>query len=182
MKKIITTLFILVAGNSLFAQERVFTKAGNIIFYSKTPMENIEAANKSAVSVLDKTTGNIEFSLLMKAFEFEKALMQEHFNENYVESDKFPKANFKGRITDISKVDFKKDGNYTVTIAGDLTLHGATKTVTVAGNIVISNGIVSASSSFDVQPEDFKISIPSLVKDKIAKSVKIIVNLKYQNS
>jgi hypothetical protein len=99
---VITALLLIAAVTN--AQEKLFTKTGKISFFSKTPMEDIEAHNKATISVLDKTSGQLEFSVLMKGFEFEKALMQEHFNENYVESDKFPKANFKGRLADIGKL------------------------------------------------------------------------------
>src|SRR5882762_5343542 len=106
MKKVLLLAAGLVIGALAFSQDRVFTRKGQISFYSKAPLEDIEAHNKAAVRVLDKTTGQLEFSVLMKGFEFEKALQQEHFNEDYVESDKYPKAVFKGKLADVSKVKF----------------------------------------------------------------------------
>jgi polyisoprenoid-binding protein YceI len=161
------------------AQEKMFTKTGKISFYSKTPIENIEAHNKATISVLDKTSGQIDFSVLMKGFEFEKALMQEHFNENYVESDRFPKANFKGRLTDISKLNFAKDGKYVLPVTGKLTIHGETKEVNVNGIFIVEGGKLLAQCAFTIDPADYKINIPGVVKDKIAKAIQINVNLAY---
>src|SRR5215470_3498590 len=109
MKKVVFLLLVFTYCYSANAQDRLLTRNGSISFYSKAPLENIEANTQTAVSVLDKKTGQVEFSVLIKSFTFEKALMQEHFNEDYLESDRFPKSSFKGRIDDISRVDFNKD-------------------------------------------------------------------------
>ena len=116
----------------------------------------------------------------MKGFEFEKALMQEHFNENYVESDKFPKAVFKGAISNIGSVNFAASGKYPVTVSGQLTIHGITKPVSTMGTLVLQNNEVSANAEFNILLDDYKISIPGLMKDKISKTVKISAALKYQ--
>ncbi|HEX5652062.1 MAG TPA: YceI family protein [Chitinophagaceae bacterium] len=179
MKWWIFSCFLTINTVVVSAQDRLITKNGTISFYSKTPLEDIEAHTRTSISVLDKKTGQIEFIALIKSFTFEKALMQEHFNENYMESDKFPKSAFKGRIVDLTKVDFNKDGKYMVTVAGDLTLHGITKTITTPAIITVQNRNISASADFNVQLADYKISIPALVRDKISKTVKIAVNLKY---
>jgi len=181
MKKGMLLAAALVAGIMTFSQDRIFTRKGEISFYSKAPLENIEAHNKAAVSVIDKATGQLEFSVLMKGFEFEKALQQEHFNENYVESDKYPKASFKGKMADVSKVKFTTDGSYTVPVSGQLTLHGITKEVTANATIAVKGGLVSGHTEFTIVVDDYKISIPALVKDKIAKTVKITVNANYEN-
>ena len=130
--------------------------------------------------MLDISTGTIEFAVLMKAFEFEKALLQEHFNENYVESDKFPKANFKGTITNFSDVKWTVDGEYPVTATGKFTLHGVTKDVTSKGKITVKAGAISATSTFNILISDYNITIPSVVKDKINNSVKIDVTSNYK--
>src|SRR4030095_1477645 len=163
------------------AQDRLLTRNGSISFYSKAPLEDIEANTQTAVSVLDKKTGQLEFSVLIKSFAFEKALMQEHFNENYLESDKFPKSVFKGRIDDVSKVNFDTDGKYNVSVTGDLTIHGQSQKVTTPAVITVQKGIASASAEFDIILSDYKIAIPSLAQDKISKTVRIAVNLKYQD-
>jgi len=134
-----------------------------------------------AGAAIDKGTGQIEFSVLMKGFEFAKALQQEHFNENYVESDKYPKATFKGKLADVSKVKFSTDGSYTVPVSGQLTIHGETKDISTNATITVKGGAVSGHTEFTISLDDYKISIPALVKDKIAKSVKIVVNCNYEN-
>src|SRR5689334_2764556 len=134
MKKCI--LILATVATSLFAtaQTKYFTKNGRIFFNASSPLEKIEAINDKSTSVVDLSTGQIEVSVLMKAFLFERALMQEHFNENYVESDKFPKAVFKGTIADASSIDKSKDGTYPVKISGKLTLHGVTKDIETTGS------------------------------------------------
>lgn len=181
MKKILLNalLFVLVA-TAAHAQDRFFTKVGKISFFSSTPMEAIEAHNKSATSVIDTKTGKMEFAVLMKAFHFEKALMEEHFNENYVESSKFPKATFSGNIMNLQDVNFKKDGTYNVTVKGNLTMHGVTKPVEVPGKITVKNGLITAVSSFTVAPEDYQIKIPNLVREKISKQIKVEVDMNYE--
>ncbi len=161
------------------AQQRYFTRKGKVSFLSDAPMEKITSQNTQGTSVFDAATGNMEFAVLMKAFEFEKALMMEHFHENYAESDKYPKAVFKGTITDISSVNLAKDGIYPVNYKGALTLHGVTKDITGNGNFVVKDGKISAHSDFAILLEDFKIAIPALVKDKVAKEVKITVDAAY---
>jgi|SRR6185436_9192932 len=182
MKKLMLVCLVLAGGafTQVSAQAKYFTRDGNISFYSDAPLEKIEAHNSKAASVLDPATGNIEFSVLMKGFEFEKALMQEHFNENYVESTKFPKALFKGKVEDISKVDFTKDGVYPVKVSGDLTLHGVTRPVSTAGTIEIKDGKITAKSEFTILNQDYDIQIPKLVSEKVAKEVKILVDISYQ--
>lgn len=182
MKRTFLTLILscTAAISTVFAQDRYFTKAGNVSFFSSTPMEDIEAHNTKATSVIDTRTGKMEFAVLMKAFEFRKALMEEHFNENYVESGKYPKAVFSGNITNLKDVDFKKDGTYKVNVKGSLTLHGVTREVEAPGTITVQNGAIKGISTFTVAPEDYKIEIPKLVRDKIAKQIKITVNADYQ--
>ncbi len=180
MKLLFFSALLIATTVAASAQDRLITRNGSISFYSKTPLEDIEAHTQTALSVLDKKTGRVEFVVLIKSFTFKKALMQEHFNENYLESDKFPKSSFKGRISDITKVDFSKDGKYSVSVAGELTIHGVTKTITAPATVTVQNGAISANADFNIVLADYKISIPALVKDKIAKTVKIAVNLKYE--
>src|ERR1044071_3294377 len=111
MKKIII-LFLVAAALHGSAQPKYFTRNGTVAFNASSPLENIEATNNKASSVFIPSTGQIEFSVLMKAFFFERALMQEHFNENYVESDQYPKAVFKGTVADAAALNLAKDGEY----------------------------------------------------------------------
>jgi hypothetical protein len=176
MKKIIVMALTALSVMTLNAQEKFFTKSGKIIFESKAPLENIEAQNKSVTSVLDTKTGNMQFAVLMKGFEFDKALMQEHFNENYVESHKYPKAEFKGQVVNNSDINYTKDGTYNAKVKGKLTIKGETRDVETNGTIVVKGGKVTTNSTFNIQLSDYKVEIPKIVKENISNSVKIMVD------
>jgi polyisoprenoid-binding protein YceI len=169
----------MVISSNIQAQ-KYFTREGKVSFFSEAPLEKIEALNNTATSVMDISTGKIEFAILIKAFQFEKSLMQEHFNENYMESGKYPKATFKGSVTNYETINLSKDGEYAVNVKGDLTIHGETKPIEAPGKILIKDGQISANSSFEVTVADFKIEIPSIVRDNIAKTVRIDISVKYQ--
>lgn len=173
---ILSLLFVLSAVN-VAAQTKYFTKTGSIIFSSKSSLENIEAVNNKVVSVWDVATGQIELAVLLKGFEFEKALMQEHFNENYLESDKYPKAVFTGTIENSKAISLAKDNAVIVKVNGSLTMHGVTKPVNTTAIITIKNSIVQASCSFSIALADYKIAIPSIVSDKINKTIAIAVTI-----
>ena len=175
-------IFMLFAFAQLASAQKQIAKTGHIWFYSYTPIEVIEAHNHQVVSILDESTGDIVINLLIKSFEFKVALMQEHFNENYMESTKFPKSTFKGKITNLNNIDFKKDGTYSTEITGDITIHGVTKPITTTGTITISNGQLSANAKFKVLPKDFGIEIPKLVEEKIAKEIEITVDIPYSSA
>lgn len=155
---------------------KYYTKTGTITFSSKAPMENIEATNRSTTCVIEASTGKIEFSVLIKGFEFEKSLMQDHFNENYLESSTYPKSTFKGAISNPNAVNWKKDGTYNVTVAGSLTIKGKAQQVSAPGTITIQAGKVNATSTFKVALADYGIAIPAAVKDKLSEKVEIKVN------
>lgn len=174
--KTIATILLMAVSFVGFAQDKYFTRNANITFFSSTPVEDIKADNYSATAVLDAKTGAFEFSVLMKSFNFKKALMQEHFNENYVESSKFPKSVFKGTVDNIGEVDFTKDGEYPVTVSGEITLHGVTKKITTEGVLTVSGENVNSNAVFSLSPEDFDIEIPSVVRDKIAKEIEVTVS------
>ena len=171
---IIITSFV--TTSSLVAQDKFFTKSGRINFVSKAPLENIDGNHKSVTCVLDTKTGNMQFAVLMKGFEFEKALMQEHFNENYVESHKFPKAEFKGQVVNNQEINYSKDGTYQAKVRGTLIMHGETKEVETTGNIIVKSGKLQAGADFTILLSDFKIEIPKVVKKNISKTEKIIVD------
>jgi len=170
-------LIVVVICMSLLAQsQKIYTKSGKISFFSSTPAENISAVNKSVVCLLDKSTGDIQFAVLMKGFEFKKAKMQEDFNKDYVESTKFPKSEFKGKITNNSSVNYATDGTYSVTVQGKLTLHGVTKDIQTPGTIIVKDGKVQATATFNVTLADYNIKIPAVYGDMIAKTIKITVD------
>lgn len=178
MKNILVASFLFLSMSALHAQDKYFTKEGKINFNATSPSspEKVEGINKSVICVEDIKTGNIQFAAIMKAFEFERSLMQEHFNENYVESDKYPKAEFKGMIANNGDVNYTKDGSYPVTVKGKLSIHGETKDVETNGTLTVKNGKIAAVATFDVALADYKVSIPSLVADKVAKVAKISVD------
>jgi len=178
MKRIVllfTISFLFLAANG----QKFMTKNGYIGFSSHTAIDDIKADNNQVAAVLDISTGDMVFQVLIKSFHFEKALMEEHFNENYMESDKFPKSTFRGKITNLSSVDFSKPGKYDVTVEGDLNMHDITNKVSAKGIIEVVQGGVNASSKFNIVPEDYKINIPGVVRDNIAKTLEVTVTIKY---
>ncbi|HVG16343.1 MAG TPA: YceI family protein, partial [Chitinophagaceae bacterium] len=151
-------------------------KSARVNFYSNAALEDFEARNKTSVCVLDIKTGGLQFTTLIKGFEFENEEMQEHFNDHYLESHKFPKAEFKGAVVNNGSVNYKKPGSYPVQVKGQLTMHGITKDVATGGMIKVDAKGINTTATFNVQVSDYSIKIPSLVKDKIAKVVKITVD------
>jgi len=178
MKRLIFLLIIsclLVTANA----QKYMTKTGFIGFFSHTPMEDVKGDNNQVASVLDISTGEFVFQVLIKSFHFDRALMEEHFNENYMESDKFPKSSFKGKIINLSSVDFKKNGTYEVAVEGDLTIHDVTNKINTKGTVEVVSGGINADSKFNIVPEDYKINIPGVVREKIAKNLEVTVTMKY---
>jgi polyisoprenoid-binding protein YceI len=145
-------------------------------------MEDIEGHNNQVVSIFDLSTGDLMYNLLVKAFDFKIALMQEHFNENYMESDQFPKATFKGKVNNFEKIDLNKDGTYTAEVIGDITIHGVTKPIINTGTIEVKGGLVSTKAKFNISPKDYNIIIPSLVENKIAKEVEVTIDVTYNSN
>lgn len=172
-------LSALIATASYTASAQKFsTRSGNISFFSKTPMENIEATNHNVTSIVDLSTKDIAFNVLMKSFEFEKALMQEHFNEKYVHSDKYPNAKFKGKI--LESDDLTRAGVHNVTVEGEMDMHGVVKKYTAKGTLDVSDAGVKGKCKFNITLADHKIEIPSVVAEKIAKAVEVTVDMDYK--
>lgn len=178
MKKrcIFLSLVLFLFSFNLSAQGKFYTKTGKISFFSSTSIENIEANNRSVTAVLDTKSGDLQFSVLMKGFEFKKALMQEHFNKNYIESDKFPKAEFKGQVINNSEVNYGANGTYNVSVKGKLSIHGQTKDIETKGTITVKDGKLQVYSIFNVLVADYNITIPKIYRDNIAKSVRVTVD------
>lgn len=175
MRSLLLSTFILcsVLAN---AQGKFFTRDGHVKFFSATPVENIEADNHKLTCVLDATSMKFEFAALMKSFEFEKPLMEEHFNENYVESTKFPKATFKGSVQGLDGSDMAKLAAGTKVVAkGTMTIHGVSKEVELPATIESKDGGYYISCKFVVVPEDYDIEIPNTVRDNIAKEIEVTV-------
>ncbi len=171
---------ILILALGFFSQgmsQTYLTKNGVIRFNSDAPMEKIEAVNQQVNTALLVPTGDFFFKVLIKSFNFEKAMMQEHFNANYLESDKYPEATFLGKITNIKDINFTKDGIYPATVDGKLTIHGQTQVVKQNGTIEIKNGTATAKAKFNILLTDYNISVPGTLVDKIAKSIEISVEV-----
>jgi len=172
-------VMIYLAGISIFqaGQDTYVCKNAKISLYSSAPIEDIKAETSSGVSIFNSSTGELDFSVSIQSFQFEKSLMQEHFNSDYMESDKFPKASFKGTIKE--HVDVSKDGTYPVTTTGDLTVHGVTQKRTIPGTLTVKSGVITMTSQFVVKCADHNIKIPSIVFHNIAESIQMNVSATY---
>ena len=180
MKKITLFAITLFSAYLNCSAQLYFTKNGRIAFFSSTPMEDIKADNNQVISIINTTTGELQFSVLNNAFHFKKALMEEHFNADYMESSKYPKSTFKGTISNLDKINLNTDGNYPVTVSGNLGIHGVIKQVSANGTITIKAGKVSAACVFKVKVKDYNINIPAVVKNNIAEHIEITVSCNYE--
>jgi len=179
MKKIIAIFLIFFIASAAYSQAYI-TRNGNISFYSHTSLEDIKAQNNEAVSVLNVTTGDIEFKVAIKSFHFPKTSMEDHFNkDDYMASEKYPKAGFKGTIANISSVNFSKDGTYTVSVAGNLTIRDVTKPVSAQGTITVKGGSITVTSTFKIKRKDYNVIGESFVQNKIAEDIEININCQY---
>ena len=175
MKKLvfITLLFI---GFQSKAQ-LFMTTTGEVSFFSKTPMEDIDALNKSVSSIINASTNEVAVQMRITNFVFPNKLMQEHFNENYLESEKFPSATFKGKIKE--SVDLTVPGTYPISASGSATIHGVTRPIELKGNIVSSGTTLTLTCQFDVKLVDYKVDIPKIVFAKIAEVIKVSAKINY---
>jgi len=160
---------ILIVNTVVSGQDKYFTKTGRISLAGKSTLSGIYAENKTVAVVLDTKTGTLQFSLLVKGFEFKKSLMQKHFNEKYIESDKFPKSEFKGEITNNALVKYATDGVYIVTAKGKLSIHGETKDVEATGTVTVKSGKPVLNSTFYILIPDYKIN--ANMNDKVTITV-----------
>lgn len=174
MKKLIV-IAILLCASFLTNAQVYMTQKGEVKFFSTTPVEDINATSKTVGAVLNTSTNDLAIQLVIKQFKFTNALMQEHFNENYMESEKYPKASFTGKINE--KIDFTKDGVYKVTATGKLTLHGVTKDRTIEGQVTVKSGKITLFSEFWIATAEHNIEIPKVVFSKIAEKIKVTVNI-----
>jgi polyisoprenoid-binding protein YceI len=178
--KAIAILVCLFVTTNVMAQDYI-TRNGSISIYSHTEMEDIKGNNNEVVSLLNSTTGTFDFKVAIKSFHFPKQAMEDHFNdENYMETDKFPKAGFSGKITDIAAVNFAKDGSYNVVVSGNLTIKDVTKPVTAKGVITIKGGKLNAQSVFNVNRKEYKIMGQSFVQSKLSDNIQITVNCDFE--
>ncbi len=177
MKIIYTILSILLFTSVGQAQRKYLTKQGQVSFFSSTPVEDIKADNNQVLSVLNSDNGQIAIAILMKSFSFEKSLMQEHFNENYVESDVYPKAMFKGNVQDFKNFN---TGKHQVEIIGDLTIHGVTQKKKITATFVKTENAVALEGEFMINILEFGIDIPAAIINNIAKEVLVSFELDHK--
>lgn len=174
-KQIILVLLFFSLSTVLCAQVYL-TRNATIRFFSEAPLENIEAVNQQVSSALDTQTGELVFRVLIRSFSFEKALMQEHFNDNFMHSHKYPNALFEGRVEQIEKIDFNTDGKHNVLVSGNLTIKDATRKISERGTLEIEGNTVRAQSTFIVEPEAYNIEIPRRFVRNIAREIEVTVD------
>jgi hypothetical protein len=177
MKTIILSICISLFFQLTSAQGKYLTNEGVITFYSHTPIEDITAINEKVAAVIDSEKGEVAIIVLMNEFQFEKNLMQVHFNENYVESDKYPKATFSGQISGMNATDYSTPGEYRVEVQGKMSIHGVTREVSTDGTIEVQDKGISAKTEFLLNPEDYGIKIPRVVRKNIAEKMEITAEL-----
>lgn len=181
MKKVFLSIvaIILISFNSV-GQKQVTTKT-HIKFFSTTPAENIEANNYASVGTFDTATGDLVFSVPMQSFEFEKALMQEHFNsKKFLDTKSNPKAKLKGKITNIADLDFSVDGSYTADIEGEMTINGVSKPISEKAKITVADGKISLDSKFNITLADYEVAFKKgKPSTNIAKTVEVTVVANY---
>lgn len=180
MKTIVLSLLTLLVFQIASGQGQYMTNEGAISFYSHTPIEDITAINEKVAAVIDLERGVVALIVLMNEFQFEKNLMQIHFNENYVESEKYPKATFSGRILNFREVDLQASGTYEVEVEGEMTIHGITREISTKGSIEVGQNTISAHTKFKLNPEDYGIKIPRVVRKNLAERMEITANLDLQ--
>jgi hypothetical protein len=173
MKKLTLTLLSIAICSAMSAQIYI-AKTCEISFFSASPLENIEAVNKACKPIINTATNEVQMKIAISAFQFEKPLMQEHFNENYMETDKYPNTVFKGKINE--KIDWTKDGEYKVTVTGKLNIHGVEKDRTIDGTVKIKGQEMIISGKFKIHIADHGIEVPSLYVQNIAEDVDVKLN------
>lgn len=179
MKKLVFLMIVTMMAGSAFAQDYL-TRNGKISFHSSTPIEDIDAVNNEVLSSLNTATGEFNFRVAILGFKFDAVDMQKHFNgDTYMNSAKYPRASFTGKITDLSSVDFKKDGIYNVTVQGNLTIKDVTKPVSASGTITVKGGKIIARSEFKIKRAEYNVSGEAIHEKKIGQVITIKVDCTY---
>jgi hypothetical protein len=177
MKKLLLILGVLVLLTNTSFSQIYLCKNGNISFFQETSVEDIDARSTKLLSILNTENNMIAYKVDMESFIFEKSLMRDHFNENYVESNKYPTAVFRGVINE--KIDWSKDGVYNITSIGDMVMHGISKRITEKGTLTIKNGEINITNFFTIKFTDYGVKIPNLLSKQLAESVDITINCIY---
>ncbi len=176
MKNILFVILALLLSGVYAKAQLYSSQAVEISFFSKTAVEDISAQSKMGLGVMNITTREVAFSIGNITFDFPNKLMQEHFNEKYMETEKYPSSTFKGKINE--QVDLTRDGEYKVTVTGKLNIHGVEQERTLPGTILVKDGNITIQCSFKVKVADHKITIPTLVMAKIAEEIDVKLDAK----
>ena len=171
IKKSFLSTALFLSATCLMNAQIFLAKTCETSFFSSSPLENIAATNKTAKPILNTSTGDLQVKIPIISFKFEKPLMEEHFNENYMETEKFPNAVFKGKINET--IDYTKEGEYKVTVKGNLDMHGVIKEITLEGTVTVKGGQITLKCKFMVHIADYKIKVPSLYVKNIAEDVEV---------
>ncbi|MDH5609464.1 MAG: YceI family protein [Cyclobacteriaceae bacterium] len=171
--QLLFSLVLLLTVLPAVSQKKLKLENCEVSFFSEAPLENIEAYNKESMGIIDWEANTFLFRVPIKGFVFDKSLMQSHFNENYMESDEFPNASFKGTIE--GNYNLKTNGTYNVTAVGELEIHGVKQQRRIEATIAVKNQQISISSKFNVKLEDHGIEIPTIVFNKIAEVVEVTI-------
>lgn len=177
--KIFIVLLIFAFSSDIYAQ-KLITKEGKIEIFSQTPLFTIEAVNNKVASILNTQTGDMVVSTLVRSFKFKEALVEEHFNENYMDSEKYPKAIFVGKIVNFHTIDFSKDGEYKAVVVGKLTIHGTTNNVKADAEIIVKNKKVQGKLTFNVSLKAYNIRVEKAYKKAIKDEIKLMVDFAYK--
>ena len=178
VSSLIVLILLIGVTQTVNAQKVFATKSGQIYFNATGALVKIAAVNNQVDSKFVDATGQIIFGVLIKGFKFENQLMEDHFNENYMESTQFPKADFKGYITNIKEINFSKDGTYPIQVDGRLSIHGVAQKTTTKGTLTLAQGKPTIEGEFNVKIKDYGIS-GMYIGDKIANLAVIKLNCKY---
>ena len=181
MKRYTILILCLLLSILTLSQGRYITRAGVIEFLSETPIENIHAVNNNVSCIFDPRTGDIAFQLRVVSFKFEKALMQEHFNEKYMESEKYPKSTFVGKIEEWDPNMIHVIDEQVIKVSGNIMIHGVEQSISCSGLFFAGSDSISLTSTFSVDPKDFNIKIPKIVRKNIADVIEIGVEVEMKH-
>ena len=182
MKKSLFIMALLLVTGASFAQKKRTTTSATVSFDATTSLDKLpKAENKTSIAAIDTKKGTVSFEVIIKNFSFANPKMQEHFNSNgWMDSDKYPSAKFKGKITNLSAVNFKKDGSYNANIEGDLTMHGVTKKVTTTAPVVVKGKTINTTADLIIHEEDYGINGPAIGAGKVSKEPKISISAEFK--
>ena len=175
MNRILTIILLFLSAGSTAAQHIYTSRNATISFFSYAPVEDIKAKSEAGIAAIDINSRSIYFKVPVRSFKFRKSMMEEHFNEKYLESDKYPNAEFKGKI--VEDIDLSKEGSYAVTVQGELEIHNVTKKYTTRATLKVAGGKIYASSTFNVRLVDHQVKIPTIVTMNIAETLEVKVEV-----